>query len=265
MRRTCWHPEGLNIAFADGIPLLALPLKALRDLLPDGFHGIGRWYGLAWLMERLLQCWCLRGAGEKRLISAIAVAVAALAMPAFINRFGHAALTGHFTLLVGLGLYLRLARDSSVALWRSRCWLRSARCWCIRIWRRWCWRCWGAVPLTLLLRGDRRWIGAGLGVVACAGTVGLAMAGFGYLGAKGDGGYGLFAMNLLSPVWPVLLCILAGPWSRRSMRPGMVAGEATTGSASGWRRGWLWCCCCPGGNCGAWCGAMPGWRWCCWG
>ena len=107
-------PDGLNVAFADGIPILALPLKALRGILPDGFHGIGLWYGIAWLMQPVAAVWCLRGAGETRLAPAIAVALAASAMPAFINRYGHAALTGHFTLLVGLGLYLRLARG---ALW----------------------------------------------------------------------------------------------------------------------------------------------------
>lgn len=44
---------GLNLAFADGIPLLALPLKALAPLLPAGFHGIGLWYALVWILTPL--------------------------------------------------------------------------------------------------------------------------------------------------------------------------------------------------------------------
>ena len=39
------------------------------------------------------------------------------AMPAWIGRFGHAALCGHFLLLVGLGLYLRLVARPTPGLW----------------------------------------------------------------------------------------------------------------------------------------------------
>lgn len=67
-----------------------------------------------------------------------------------------------------------------------------------------------AVPATLLLRGDRGWVGAGIGVAACVVAVGAIMAGFGYLGAQGDGGYGDFALNLLSPVWPYRSLLLGG-------------------------------------------------------
>jgi hypothetical protein len=39
------------------------------------------------------------------------------------------------------------------------------------------------------------------------------MLGFGYLGAAGDGGFGMFAMNLLSPVWPAGSGLIGLPWS----------------------------------------------------
>jgi hypothetical protein len=203
-------PEGLNIAFADGIPILALPLKALRDLLPQGFHGIGVWYAIAWLMQPVAAVWCLRGAGERRLLPAIAVALAAASMPAFINRFGHAALTGHFTLFVALGLYLRLARRQSIGLWALAVAASVVTLLVHPYLAAMMLALLGAVPLTLLLRGDRGWIGAGFGVVACAGAVGATMAAFGYLGAAGDGGYGDFALNLLSPVWPYRSWFLGG-------------------------------------------------------
>jgi hypothetical protein len=54
---------GLNTAFADSIPALALALKALRGLLPEGFHGVGLFYGLAWLLQPVAAVWALRGAG----------------------------------------------------------------------------------------------------------------------------------------------------------------------------------------------------------
>lgn len=203
-------PEGLNIAFADGIPLLALPLKALRALLPEGFHGIGLWYGIAWTLQPVAAVWCLRGAGERRVLPAIAIALAASAMPAFVNRYGHAALTGHFTLLFALGLYLRLVRAPSAALWAVAVLAAVGTLLVHPYLAAMALAVLGAVPATLLLRGDRRWIGAAGGVAACAGAVGGTMAAFGYLGAQGDGGYGDFALNLLSPVWPYRSWLLGG-------------------------------------------------------
>lgn len=54
--------------------------------------------------------WCLRAAGEKRLLPAICIAVISLCIPAWWNRFGHAALTGHFVLLLALGSYFHPSR-----------------------------------------------------------------------------------------------------------------------------------------------------------
>src|SRR5687767_13857136 len=108
---------GLNIAFADGIPLLALPLKVAAAWLPAGFDGIGLWYALACILQPVAAVWCLRGTGERRLLPAVAVALAAASMPAWLGRYGHAALTGHFVLLLALGLYLRLVRAHRPALW----------------------------------------------------------------------------------------------------------------------------------------------------
>ncbi|MBR0650916.1 hypothetical protein GXW78_14680 [Roseomonas terrae] len=203
-------PDGFNLAFADGIPLLALPLKLLRSVLPEGFHGIGLWYGIAWLMQPVAAVWCLRGAGEKRLVPAIGVALAASAMPAFINRYGHAALTGHFTLLVGLGLYLRLVRAGSWWLWMAAVLASAATLLIHPYLAAMVLALLGAVPLTVLLRGDRGWFVAGLGVLACAAAVGASMAALGYLGAAGDGGYGSYALNVLSPVWPYRSLVLGG-------------------------------------------------------
>lgn len=222
-------PDGLNIAFADGIPLLALPLKALRGLLPAGFHGIGLWYAIAWVMQPVAAVWCLRGAGETRLAPAIAVALAASAMPAFINRFGHAALTGHFTLLVALGLYLRLTRAQSVGLWIAAVSAAVATLLVHPYLAAMVLALLAAVPASLLLRGDRGWFAAGLGVATCLAAVGAVMAGFGYLGAKGDGGYGDFALNLLSPVWP---------W-RSWFLGGLVGREIDATGHGGWE-GYNW-------------------------
>ena len=227
--RNLLPPDGLNIAFADGIPLLALPLKALRAFLPEGFHGIGLWYAIAWVMQPVAAVWCLRGTGERRLLPAVAIALAASAMPAFINRYGHAALTGHFMLLIALGLYLRLARGQSVALWGAAVLVAVGTLLVHPYLAAMVLALLAAVPATLLLRGDRGWFAAGLGLVACVAAVGAVMVAFGYLGAQGDGGYGDFALNLLSPVWP---------W-RSWFLGGLVNAEIDATGHGGWE-GYNW-------------------------
>jgi hypothetical protein len=203
---------GINTAFADSIPALALLLKALRAWLPEGFQGVGLFYGLAWVLQPVAAVWALRGAGERRLLPALGVVLAAVSMPAWIGRFGHAALTGHFLLLLMLGVYLRLVRASAPGLWLGAVVLQVLALLVHPYLALMTLALLGAVPATRLLRGQP-FLGAVLGVVTAAGAMGAVMAAFGYLGARGDGGFGMFAMNLLSPVWPAGSGIIGWPWS----------------------------------------------------
>jgi hypothetical protein len=203
---------GLNTVFADSIPALVLLLKAIRGLLPEGFHGVGLFYGLAWLFQPFAAVWALRGAGERRWLPALGLALAAAAMPAWIGRFGHAALCGHALLLAGLGFYLRLARAPTRPLWLGAGALQVLALLVHPYLAAMTLALLGAVPATRLLRGER-FLGAGVATAAALVAVVGVMAGFGYLGAAGDGGYGQFAMNLLSPVWPAGSGIIGLPWS----------------------------------------------------
>lgn len=203
---------GLNTAFADSIPALALVLKAIRPILPEGFHGVGLFYGIAWVLQPVVAVWALRGAGERRLLPALGIALAAASMPAWIGRFGHAALTGHFLLLAGIGVYLRLLRAPTPGVWLGAGALQVLALLVHPYLALMTLALLGAVPATRLLRRER-FLGAALAVVAAFGAVLLVMAGFGYLGAQGDGGFGMFAMNLLSPFWPAGSGLLGIPWS----------------------------------------------------
>ena len=205
---------GINTAFADSIPALVLALKAIRGLLPDGFHGVGLFYGLAWVLQPVAAVWALRGAGETRLLPAIGVALAALSMPAWIGRFGHAALCGHFLLLAGIGFYLRLLRAPTRGLWLAVCVFQILVLLIHPYLLVMTMALLSAVPLTLRLRGQPA-LGALLGTGASIGAVVLTMLAFGYFGARGGGGYGIYSLNLLSPVWPAGSGIVGLPWSAR--------------------------------------------------
>lgn len=207
-------PEGVNIAFADGIPLLAIPLKLAAPLLPPRFHGIGLWYAIGTVAQPVAAVFALRSVGERRIVPALGVALAALAVPPWLARYGHAALTFHAALLTAIGLYLRLARGQTVALWAATAAAMVATLLVHPYLAAMALAVIAAVPATLLLRGDRGWIGAGCGVAASAGAVAATMAMLGYLGAAGDGGYGQFALNLLSPLWPYRSGLLGGGITR---------------------------------------------------
>ena len=202
--------EGTNLPFADGIPLIALPLKLIAPWLPPGFHGVGLWHFFSWILQPVAAVWCLRGAGERRLLPAIGIAALALGMPAWLARYGHAALSGHFLILCALGFHLRLTRAPSRALWVGAVALQAATLLAHPYLAVMTLALFAAVPLTLLLRRDARWRGAMLGTLAAGAAVLLPMIAFGYLGAGGGSGYGDYALNLLSPVWPHGSWLLGG-------------------------------------------------------
>lgn len=222
-------PRGTMLAFVDGIPLQAMALKLAAGQLPDGFHGIGLWYAITHALQPMAAIWALRGAGERRLWPALGVGLAAAAMPAWLARYGHAALTGHFLILLALGLYLRLVRRQGLPGWLAAIVIAVAALLVHPYLAAMVLAILGAVPLSLVLRGGRGWVGAACGLAAAAGAVLGVMAAFGYLGAGGDGGYGQFAMNLLSPFWPY----------RSLLLPGLASAEIDATGKGGWE-GYNW-------------------------
>lgn len=221
--RSLGAPDGTNLAFVDGIPILAVPLKLIAAWLPAGFHGIGLWYALSAILQPVAAVWCLRAAGERRLLPALAIALLALGMPAWIARFGHTALWGHFIVLLGLGCALRLVRRPTRAGWIGAILLQPAALFVHPYLAGMTLAMLASVPLTLLLRGDPRWRGAALATSLAIAAVLLPTIAFGYLGAQGEGGYGAMALNLASPLWP------HGSWLLGTLAPGFIDATGNTG------------------------------------
>jgi hypothetical protein len=219
---------GTNIAFADGIPLLALLLKPLAPWLPPGFHGIGLWHALVCVAQPVAAVWCLRAAGETRLLPALGVALAALATPAWLARHGHAALMGQFTLFLALGASLLAARGPRFAHAPWQAALLVGALLIHPYLALMVLALLAAAPLTLLLKRDPLLPVGALVFGAALAAMAAVMAAFGYLGARGDPGFfGDFAMNLLSPAWP----------ARSALAPGLP--EITATARSGWE-GYNW-------------------------
>jgi len=188
-----------SIALVDGLPLFAIPFKLMAHWLPQPFQYWGYWLLLSFVLQSLF-AWCIArefGAGR---LAALFAAAFVLITPAYLFRVPmHMALSGHWTILAALFLYVRrepprlwmwpllVAVTSAIhatllamvlALWAAalvqRLWARRAR------------------PVALV--GE-----FGVGIVAA--LVVLWTVGFFGTGSYGSYGYGDYKLNLM---WPII-------------------------------------------------------------
>ena len=219
-------PDGVNIALTDSIPMLSLLAKLLRPLLPPFDQTITLYQAGAWLLQPAAAVFALRSAGERRWLPAVAVSLMAISMPTFLHRLWHAALSGHWFLLVALGLYFRIVRGNRPAL-AAGCVLPVVLLLVHPYLMLMASVLLLAAPLTRLLRGDPRWRGSLAAWVASSVLVLLAGEVLGYWGSGSDGGYGYYSMNLAGPFWPTLSGLFPGI--------AYTPADATGGQAEGYQ------------------------------
>ena len=219
-------PDGLNIALTDSIPMLSLLAKLLRPVLPPFEQTITLFQAAAWLLQPVAAVFAMRSAGERRWLPAVAVSLMAVSMPTFLHRLWHAALSGHWFLLVALGLYFRIVRGSRPAV-AAACVLPVVLLLVHPYLMLMASVLLLAAPLTLRLRGDPRWRGSLAAWVASSALVLLAGGVLGYWGSGSDGGYGYYSMNLAGPFWPTLSGLFPGI--------AYTPADATGGQAEGYQ------------------------------
>ncbi len=198
-------PKGTNIGLTDSIPLLAIPAKLLRRILPPGFHAIFWFLAIAWCLQPVSAVFALRSAGEKRVLPSLAAAVIALSMPTLLCRSlrPHEALCGHFLILLAIGLYFRISRGSTIATWLGPPALLVSSLLIHPYLMAMVAAVLVAALISLLIRRDalRLSVSAAL-ISAIAISGGLALL-LGYAEEAGVGGaYEYYSMNLLSPIDP---------------------------------------------------------------
>jgi hypothetical protein len=198
-------PKGTNIGLTDSIPLLAIPAKLLRRILPAGFHTIFWFLAIAWCLQPVAAVFALRSAGEKRLLPSLAMAVIALSMPTLFFRSlaGHEALCGHFLIFLAIGLYFRISQGSRIATWLGPPALLVASLLVHPYLMAMIAAVLMAAPISLLMRRDALRLPVSVAfITAIAISGGLALL-LGYAEEAGVGGaFGYYSMNLLSPIDP---------------------------------------------------------------
>jgi len=199
-------PAGTNIAMTDSIPLEALLLKLVHPLFPHILQGVTLYLALCWTLQPVCAVFALRSLGEKRLLPALAMSVFSACFPPLLARLGHAALCGHWILLLAIGLYFRATRPGTGF---GPVWMLAILTMLTLLVHPYLMvmtgAILGAVPLTLWLRSRCRKIcTASLFATVASGTSIILLGSvLGYWGGASDGGYGFYSMNLASPFWPV--------------------------------------------------------------
>lgn len=200
------HPIGTTIGFTDALPVLALPFKALRTLLPNPFQYVGAFLFLCYAAQGVFGSLLLRLLTPSLWRQAAGAALFVLS-PALLFRLGHVSLSTHALLLAGIWAYARAAAGGpeAVLLWPALCALAG-----------------GLHPYVALLvealafadvlraRFVTSTVGSGGAALRMAGNVGAGLAAAwlsGYLagGASTISGEGLghFSMNLDALVNPM--------------------------------------------------------------
>ena len=105
-------PYAKSVAFLDCIPLWALINKSIATLIPpwESFSStayLGLWHGLTYALQPVFGVACVRALGHTSWRTALVTAVFCIAVPTWIFRYAHPALSAHWLILWALSLYLR--------------------------------------------------------------------------------------------------------------------------------------------------------------
>ena len=199
-------PGGTNIIFTDSIPLVALLGRLLYDATGRVVNPYGAWTALCFVGSALSMTGLVATLGQRGIATTVMATVSGLCMPALLARWGHMSLMAQWEIPLafiiyfwsrrpqrGYGLIVAALLLASVALWTH------AYLFLMVV---------GIMASALAQAAfDRRLpfakaaeIGA-LGGVLLFGLV-LISGQFATRGSLAVWGFGIFSMNLLSPVVP---------------------------------------------------------------
>ena len=183
-------PDGVALLFTDSNPLVALAVKPFAALLPPDAQFVGPWILLSFILQAFFAWLLLRRHAPDGL--ALWCGVALLAFPPTLgNRFLHANLMAHWTILAALWLFLDPVRGRRLHWWALLIALTTLIHGYLLIMVGAIW----ASAMLRRVRGEPVAV-AGHGALVL-GLVGLLAA---WLGVGGDhvpaGNYGAFAMPL---------------------------------------------------------------------
>lgn len=230
-------PEGTLATFVDAIPLYALILKLVVPSSVGPFNPYGAWIAVCLLLQGIGGWWALREAGINRWSALVALTGLLLTTPVLQHRLGHVSLFSQWILVFALALTLRSQRlGFTSAGWCALmiCALyiniyltaMAALLYVADLWQH------RALPNL------RRWLlwpllAIGLAML----TMPLLMWPLPGHHLARDGGFGLYSMNLLSPLTGSRFFSFSKPFMNEAQA---VEGFNYLGAGVLVMLGWLW-------------------------
>lgn len=111
------YPMTSNIGLTDGIPIMAILFKLLHPLFGgEAYYYYGIWFGLSFLLQAFFAYKLLSIFLPKRYWLIAFATLFFLFSPPFLHRFGHHALTVHWTILASFWLYFHPSMSTTKKL-----------------------------------------------------------------------------------------------------------------------------------------------------
>jgi hypothetical protein len=212
LRSARFGASGVNVAFTDSIPILAVTAKLLQPLGIAAETWWSAWYGLVYGLQGMAAVFAVRSWGARSPSVQLAGAGLALLAPVLLYQSVHPSLSAHFVLLVAWGLAGRLTRHEPVT-GSDRHWFSALAVIALGI------HPYLAVMVVAMMLGvaidvvatgrlpvarAAIWMGRTVGLMAA-----WLVAG-GYLSTIGSsgGGYGIYATYVSGPFRPVISDLL---------------------------------------------------------
>ena len=206
--------SGVNVAFSDSIPLLAVIAKLARPAGVGAEAWWGGWFAFAYGLHGAAAVFAVRSWGGRSGLPQLVAPVLAVSMPVLLLQTVHPSLSAHGVLLLAWGVAGR-ARHRLGAARSSLGWMLGLTLVAVAI------HPYlgvmvavmaagvagdGLVTRRLQIAGTVRWF------AAAAVALGSWLVAGGYLGGAGasEGGYGRYATSVLGPVVPTLSSVLDG-------------------------------------------------------
>jgi hypothetical protein len=212
-RKSAWSlPIGLNpnygleigtsILFSDSLPLFAFLFKLASRWLPNPFQYDGLWVFSCFLLQAWFAWKIVRSMSEDILACISAVGLFLFAPPLLMRVCCHIPLVGQWVILASLYLYFVEPKRGKHIWWPSLIFVTILvhpyllvmvlGLWVADLWKR-----------LLIGKGGMRGLAREIVFVSALGVLGLWTVGYFQFGEAGSSGsFGLFRMNLLSPIDP---------------------------------------------------------------
>ncbi len=212
---------GVNIAFSDSIPLLAVVAKIARPLGIGAETWWALWFWLVYGLQGMSSIFAVRSWGGRTPAVQVAAPVVALLMPVLLIQSLHPSLSAHFIILFAWGLVGRMrAEVTSNRLRHTSALLLIALAVHPYLLAMVLILLAGAVA-DAVIQGRLDVVRAARWAAATAAGIATWMVTGGYLGSVGpsEGGFGLYATAITGPIQPVLSDLIGQDPDRPGIYP----------------------------------------------